>query len=132
MIDILIAAALAQSDGDRPDWRSIHAGNRGEVFVDRGSFRRLDHGMFEITTRAVFARPERSGLAISISVNAYDCRRRTFALRSVRPVNADGVIFAARWAQGPQAYMHPVPYGTPNDTILNEYCQRALRPVEGS
>lgn len=122
MIELMLAAALAQGAAE-PHWRSIFQSEQGEAFVDPESVRRSGD-RFQIIVRSVFTVPQESGMKTGISLNEYDCRQRTVALRHITALDVDGVQTEDRPVTGPIAEHHPVPPGTPNDLILNEFCPR--------
>ncbi|HYD11752.1 MAG TPA: surface-adhesin E family protein [Allosphingosinicella sp.] len=121
MIELIAAAALVQAEA--PQWRSVHRSERGEVFVDPASLRR-DGDMFEITIRALFARVQPSGMKSGITRNRYNCARQSFVTLHVRYFDADGATMEDRPARGFAAQDRPVGAGSPNATILAEYCPR--------
>jgi hypothetical protein len=120
MIELILAAALAQGAAE-PHWRSIFQSEVGEAFVDPASVRRSGD-TFQINVRSVFAEAQPSGMKTGISLNEYDCRRRTVALLHIIALDAGGVQTEDRSVTGPTSEHHPVPPGTPNDIILNEFC----------
>lgn len=138
MLDLLIAAALAQAPAPAPDpcyavgappparcpaWRSHYRDALGEMSADPASLRR-DGASFEIRARVVFAEANEIGARTILGTYRYDCGARTATLLHFAAYDADGAALGEADADGENARTEAVSAGSPNEALLDAYCER--------
>ena len=138
MIGLILAAALVQAAAADPcqaadappglahcpAWREIGSNAGASIYVDPASLRRNGTG-FEIEIRLVLLPIPSEEMRSSVGLFAFDCARRTYAIRRMTAYDAGGRRVAdepMRDSAGPGDPGQPVPPDSADAFLLAEYC----------
>jgi hypothetical protein len=125
VIDLVIAAALAQAQARTPHWRlfSDRPGQAGTMSYDPASVRRRGTGI-DVNVRFLYPRATGSGERWLVWRTHLDCAARTHMIRSVVGYDDAGrQLFDRPWYTDMQRPF-PVTPGTPDAVLLDMVCRR--------
>jgi hypothetical protein len=143
MIELLMAAALAQAQAPAPDpcnaagtsappsqcrhWRSVWTDPYGEMYVDPASVARTGNS-FIMTMRRMSRADDSQGARSMIATMRFDCARRETTMLHVTLYNARGVILRDSDMGGEVA--QPTAPGTNSNRLMDEYCPARPAPAD--